>query len=456
MSLKINDFFTVICYAVHMTHLYRRFMFCLLIAASFTLMSCSGIKGYGMLLWGLPEKGLQDGDIVPVYIRSNISHVYVISVPETKERLEIPLWQLTDPQSYRKTKKTALRYAECIHQYASIKIDGLPVRADPVNTAKQVYRLRKGETVKLLYKGKGQTVMAGKMPLEGDWMRILTHDGTQGWCFSYNLSQFEIKKGGVVNDGQQSSEQEEKDTIIEGILSKTWYPDYYRSMIDNKRIDTSLMNASYCFAVDAENSKVTLNLPNIHESWPYAGTTKTGDAEYTLTGIPVKITVKSDSFIVVTYFDQNGKPLDLNFITLGENEDVTELVAAEKDRRVQEYKKLYAFGSDFKSSNYGQLSLKEDQSFSWKNYKLLVPSVIDPSAKSGGTIDIKYYLSDTLSSSYDGVLSFRFDGMNTDVNFLYKQEPGGLRLEDLTGASYNGNTVTTRGYSPLVLFFEKD
>jgi hypothetical protein len=439
-----------------MNHFFRKSSFCLLLAVSFILMSCSGIMGYGVLLWNIPEHGLQDGDIVPVYIRSNISHVYVISTPGSKEHFEIPLWQITGPQSHHKAKKTARRYAEFIHQYAKIKTDGLPVRADPVNTAKQVYRLRKNETVKLLYKGMGQTVMTGKNTLEGSWIRILTGDGTQGWCFSYNLDQFKMEKGGIAEGGQQTDSPEEKDTVIESVLAETWYPDYYRTMIDKNRIDPQLMNASYSFTVDTENNKISLNLPDIHESWIYSGTTKTGDMEYTFTGIPVKITIKNSTFIVVTCSGDNGKPQDLNFITLGANEDVAELVAAEKERRIQICEKLYELGPDFKSASYGQLSLREDQSFSWKNYGLLVPSVINSSARNGGTVAIKYYPGDALVSSYDGVVSFRFDGMDTDVNFLYKIENGGLRLEDLTGASYDGNTVTSRGTSPLVLFFQKD
>ena len=69
-------------------------------------------------------------------------------------------------------------YADNAATYASVKLDGLPCRAEPVNTAKQVYRLRKGEVIKILYKGEGQKPMAGKTALEGDWYRILTDDGT--------------------------------------------------------------------------------------------------------------------------------------------------------------------------------------------------------------------------------------------------------------------------------------
>ena len=51
------------------------------------------------------------------------------------------------------------------------------MRAEPVNTSKQVYRLRQDEIVKILFKGQGQAPMSGKKALEGDWLRVLTKDG---------------------------------------------------------------------------------------------------------------------------------------------------------------------------------------------------------------------------------------------------------------------------------------
>ena len=48
----------------------------------------------------------------------------------------------------------------------------------------------------LKWKGKGQAPMTGGQPLEGDWYRILTKDGTQGWCFSYNLNLYETDENG--------------------------------------------------------------------------------------------------------------------------------------------------------------------------------------------------------------------------------------------------------------------
>ncbi|HIW37271.1 MAG TPA: SH3 domain-containing protein, partial [Candidatus Treponema faecavium] len=48
-------------------------------AAALLTVSCSKLMGYSVVLWTDPEKNLSDGDIVPVYIKSNISQTYVIS-----------------------------------------------------------------------------------------------------------------------------------------------------------------------------------------------------------------------------------------------------------------------------------------------------------------------------------------------------------------------------------------
>lgn len=411
--------------------------------------------GYSVLLWNYPEEKLQDGAIVPVYIRSDISHVYVIGIPGKKEKKELPLWQLSEPKTKFRARRTARRYAAYRHQYAYIRIDGLPVRAEPENTAKQVYRLRKNEVVKLLSEGKGQTVMAGKnQKLEGKWLYVLTNDGSHGWCFSYNLTQFETDITGNPVNGMESPLVSEKDTVIEGIFEKTWYPDTYQTMIDSGDIDLSVMNASYCFQVDITNKKVTMNLPNIHVSWDYAGVTKTGDDEYTLTNVPVIITVKSDSSIVIRYTDDAGKPQDYNFITVKQN--ISDLISAEKVRRVKAYEKVCQGGTVFKSSNYGTLSFGNDNSFVWNDYQLLVPAVISTGAGSNGTVSIKYFIDKSFADSYDGVLTFQFENMEKEVNFLYKIEKDGIRLEDATDAVIIGNMVTERGLSPLVLFFEKD
>ncbi len=407
--------------------------------------------GYSVNLWNIPEKQIASGDIVPVYIRSNISHVYVIGTADG-EKIEVPLWQLTEPVKKRKVQKIAAKYKENAHTYASVKLDGLPCRAEPVNTAKQVYRLRKGEIIKILYKGKGQAPMAGKNALEGDWYRILADDGTAGWCFSYNLNLFETDITGERIGGSEIIEEEEQDNNWETITANTWYPDYFRTMIQSGNIDISRLHPSYKFAFDLENNKVSLNTNAIHENWNFEGYTKTDDYEYTLKNISMKIIYKNAGYIVLRYTDESGKPQDLNFVTV--DADLNELIAAEKERRSQEYMQIWSHGPVFESSNYGKLTFNENGVFVWTGFKLLVPSVIDAGTKNSGSASVKYSLGKELAGNYDGVITMKFEGMQNEVNFLYKIEAGALRLEDTTGAEKNGNQFVSRGSSPINIFFK--
>ena len=436
-------------------------MHVLLLAFCFILLSsCKDkVMGYSVLLWNVPEHKLQSGDILPVYIRSNISHVYVVGITNEEDsaakelqKIEIPLWQLTEPVKKAKVGAVAKKYEGCAHSYAFAKVDGLPCRAEPVNTSKQVYRLRKGESIKLLYKGNGQPPMTGGKPLEGDWYRILTSNGTQGWCFSYNLNIYQTDENGQQVGGEKLEEEDQEDNYYNSILNKAWYPDSFSSMISSGNIDITKLHPSYNFIIDTKHNKVSLNMSGIHESWDYTGYTKTDDFEYTLNDIPIIIVYKKSVFIVVRYTDESGKPQELNLVTL--SEDINSIVAAEKKRRADAYDKVAASTGELSSSSYGHLSFNSDGTFKWTGYKLLVPSIISAGAKNAGTCSVKYAVGKSLSGSYDGVLTFKFEGSTDEVNFLYKLESDGLRLEGANDASFNGILVTARSSSPLILYFK--
>ncbi|HPO03259.1 MAG TPA: hypothetical protein PL077_07945, partial [Treponemataceae bacterium] len=52
----------------------RIFLLLSLLAVS----SCGGKIGYGVLAWSVPDHDLHAGDVVPVFVQSNIGKVYVI------------------------------------------------------------------------------------------------------------------------------------------------------------------------------------------------------------------------------------------------------------------------------------------------------------------------------------------------------------------------------------------
>lgn len=435
----------------------KRILFFLFILSSFFLISCKDkVIGYSVVLWNNPEQEIKSGDVLPVYIKSNISHVYIagknLNLKENEQKIEIPLWQLTEPVEKSKLSAIKEKYQENARTYANVKTDGLPCRAEPVNTAKQVYRLRKGEIIKILYKGNGQSPMTGGKPLPGEWYKILTDNGTTGWCFSYNLDLFETDDNGNRIGGNDFVDEVQEDEIYKLIVSNVWYPEEFRSLIDLEDIDLSKIHPSYRFTIDEENKKVSLNTQKIHESWIYEGYSKIDDREYELKNISIKIIYRKADYIVVRYTDETGKPQDLNFVTI--KEDLNEIISKEKQRRSEELMNLWYKGP-YSSQSYGKLSFTEDNLFKWTGFKLLVPSVIPAGSKNNGSAQIKYSVSKALKKDYDGIVTFTFEGSSQEINFLYKMDEGGLKLEDTIGASFKGNQITSRGVSPVIIFFKR-
>lgn len=429
---------------------------CAALFCALTLNSCHRSIGYSVLLWDLPEKNLQDGQIVKVYFKSNISHVYVIGIPGTKENLEVPLWQLTSPLSKKKTVSTARKYAEFQHKYARIKIDGLPVRADAVNTSKQVYRLHKDETVKILYKGKGQDViMHSGEKLQGDWLCVLTTGGTQGWCFSHNLSIYETGLGGQIVSGEiDDTPAEDEDSILNQVLQAKWYPESYQRMLEDNTIDLETMKANYGFDTGMESGKVSINIAERFRSANYGGITKVRDKVYDFTGTPFQMIIRDANQIVVNYTGNDNKPEAYTFVTISGDYDIAKLLEDEIARREAEMQKLYKVDS-FRSSNYGTLIFTGTNSFTWNGFSLLVPNVVSENALGRGTVSIKYLVSEDLKSRFDGILTFVFDNTKSEVNFFYKNSANGLSLEDASDATIKNNIATSRSKSPIIIFFSR-
>ncbi|MGP1588187.1 MAG: SH3 domain-containing protein [Treponemataceae bacterium] len=421
--------------------------------------------GYSVVLWSIPEENISDGSIVPVYIRSNIMQCYVIGIPETKKKCEIPIWQITKPVSRLKVKNIKQKYSEYSHKYAMVKRDGLPIRQDPQNTARQVYRTREGEVIKVLFKGKGAEVLAGKNSLEGDWLKVLTQDGTSGWCFSYNLELFDDTQKKM--DPQAFSEQEQEnsaentyenqdqiyDEFLVKILSKTWYPEEYRKMVKNNRIDLEVFNPEQRFDTGFLNKEVSLNLEETKISFDFNGLTKTEDSTYNFNDSTLTMTIKSEDSILLQYTNQSGKNKSFYLVSLAQ--DIYSIIENEKTRRNAEYSKILNAGTVFHSSNYGTLHFKSGNIFEWNNYGLLSPSLIPQNSGNYGSATLDFFISNSVKKDFDGVITFKFEKSDGKINFLYKIEENGIRLEDAQKARYNGKLILERSSNPVVMFFAK-
>lgn len=433
--------------------------------------SCGKNLGYSVLLWSNSEHEIADGTLLKVHIKSNISQVYVVSIPGSKEKFEIPLWQATEPESKSKALKQQKRFSEFEHTYATVKLDGLPVRADAINTSKQVYRLREGEIIRCLYRGSGAAVTNGKGNMEGEWLRVLTEAGTFGWCFSHNLAIFKAEGFDVASANEKSSIKMDDlkgtvngDTaIIRSLIEKRWYPESFASMIKVGRIDVNRMNPSFGFTFGInieENSDsvfagtAVLNTENAGGNWTYTDITKKAEKEYEFKGANLKMSIRgAGSDTMILQYSEKGRPKQETLVAL--TEDIESLIEKELARRQNELKRIASAGPVFKSSNYGTIKFNNENSVTWSNYKLLQPSIISSKALGSVTVTLDYFIANSLKSSYDGVITMHFTGMEDGVNFLYKLTDTGLRLEDASKAPVKDGVVTSRSASPMVLFFEK-
>ncbi len=390
------------------------------------------------------------GTVVPVYIRSNINQVYVIGVPDTKEKIEVPLWQISSPVSKRDAAAYAEKISEYSHIYASVLRDGLPVRSDPDNSSKQVYRLRRSEIVKVIQKGEGAPVMAGDEPLDGDWLYVLTNDGTTGWCFSYNLDlydEFDEDAGALVLE-------EEEDPVLENIFAKTWYPERYKTMIDSNRIDPTRIDFSWGFDPGRNSGTIRVAAEGMDVSFPYNGISKHENGSYGFTGTSVVMQSRGPDTLIVQYADDRGMPKSAVFVAL--DVSMQDLVQQEQERRNEVYERIRSVGPVFSSSSYGVLQLLSDGRFIWSGYNLLSPSVIPANASGRGTAEVRLFMAGNLFSLYDGVISFKFDDTDKYVNFLYRVDGRALRLEDVSDANIRDMVVFKRNDNPLILYFASD
>ena len=426
--------------------------FCILILiSSLIFCSCSKLMGYGVLLWSVPEYNLEDGEIVPVYIKSNISQTYVIGTHTEDERIEVPLWQITDPVSKGKIESIASKYSEYKHIYAKVALDGLPMREAAVNTSKQVYRLRKDEVIKILYKGEGQPVMSGGKAMEGDWLRVLAKDGTLGWCFSYNLRPFDETE---VQEIVVDKEVEAVDTQLETLLATKWYPENYETMIKRQRINLDVISSVPAIDFGVESGNVRFKTSDINVNVPYTGIEKISEKNYKILGTNLSVIIKNSKLITIQSPNEKGLIISTNLIAL--DESVDKIIQDEIKRRETLYSNIQEISHQFSSSNYGTLQFQDGNRFVWSGYQLLSPNVIPKNSGSSGTVVFDYFLDASLAFIYDGAFSFTFDKNGEKVVFLYKIEENGIRLEDGTKASIKDNLIRARGSSPVVMFFSAE
>lgn len=417
---------------------------------SFVVLSCSKIIGYGVVNWSMPEYNLVAGDVLPVYVRSNVSKAYIVEI-DNGEKKEIPLWQLTFFRSKADVDAFRHRIAENAFMYAEVLSDGLPMREAPENTSHQVYRLRKNQVIKILWQGEGVPVLRNGEPLPGEWYRVMTDDGAAGWCFSMNLRIYDERDEKNVSDEAEI----QNDPMLVEMLNKQWYPESYAKMIAINRVDLETISPDYGFFPGLKTKVARITMKDTNASFPYSKISKGEANVYNFDGSNLSLQIRSASRISVQFTDSKGMPDVEYFVTLQKPLDT--IIAEEKERRnkiITDIAESVKNGT-FQSVSYGVLQISSDGQFLWNGFEVLSGKIIPAGAQTTGRVKIRFFVSPKLSSSYDSVLSFYFDGVSESVDFLASRSDKGLQLEYIDKKNITDSVAEKRNKQPIVLFFSK-
>jgi len=417
--------------------------------------SCSRM-GWGILLWTTEEPQIVSGTVLPVYIRSNIDGVWVVGIPETSNKMEIPLSQLEFAGSKRKAERRALEFAPFAQTYAENMQDGLPIRDYPDNGSRRVYRLRPGEIIKILEKAEGNPpISTTGDPLPGDWFLVLTGDGIRGYCFSYRLKIFEHNEGPLLTAPALRRETT-PDPDLDMVLSRIWSPDFYQQMINSRRINIAELEKHYRFDPGQDTGIARIILPDIEREFIYEGIYSDGERAWRFEGSDLQMNLRTNTTLAVQFLEGTGSRRTLLFAALGA--DIDDVIVQENNRRETLFMTIYNSGPVFTSNNYGTIAFTESRGFTWTGFDLLVPHLIPSLSGGTGRVYMDVFLSASLAERYNGAFTFKLTDVTPNKNlvFMYALDSQGLRLEVVPDFGVENVTVTRRAVSPVVLYFFRD
>ncbi|MCL2602068.1 MAG: SH3 domain-containing protein [Treponema sp.] len=423
--------------------------------------SCSRNLGYGVLFWSSENPAVPSGTVLRVHIRSNINRVWVVATPREFRtaynqinRFEVPLSHLELVGSKRRALERAEAFAPYALLYAETLQSGLPIRETPDNVSRRVYRLREGDIIKILHPVNGQAVIGTDgEPLPGRWFRVLTQDGTAGYCFSFRLRVFEHTDGPLVASSEERY-QEEYDPELERLLSRTWSPESFGTMVSTRRLNLNELAKQWNFDAGLETGTARIRTADIDRSFSYTQIRSSGGSTWRFEGTTLQMSLRNENTLAVQFTEPGGMLRTFNFVALPTRVD--DIIHQETVRREALFRNIFQHGPEFTSTNFGTLKLAENGRFTWTGNMLLTPQVIPHSALGSGLVEMSLFLSNQIAQQHAGAFTMYFDGVGGarfPVNFMYSLDAHGLRLEHAPQTSMDGLTVVRRSSSPLVIYF---
>jgi hypothetical protein len=370
----------------------------LILTAILFLSSCSAYKGYAVILWAEDTWPYENGDI------ANISRVYdtdrkYIAIYE-KDIVELAMWRVLYFESYDEAKTFAESYQPFINTYALCRRNDLPVRSEADTGTERVTKLKSGEVVKVIEKGRQEKI--GNM--DDSWYLILTIRGYLGYTYGYYLD----ISDDPTNFEKKSPTLLDPESLIEALLDNTWVPEIIEEMVKSGIYDLNVLKKYYGLTLDQEEKKVILNLPGFNKVYQYTSIAKTASGKLTFAGTDLTVEISPSSNKILVHYVKNEKSVKSELIML--DKDLNQIIREEQQRRNDLFSSIMSNGNVLRSQTGGTIRLASNWSFTWEDWASLSPHIIPENSSGQGNVDFKYFLSFGLRSRYDGAITFYFKG----------------------------------------------
>jgi hypothetical protein len=440
-------------------------LFCIL------LTGCARLEGWGLVIWSVKGTAAKAGTIVPVYLKSNISKTYIIGLPDdSKTKIEVPFATIEFFTSKKAAEKRAREFAPYALYYLSAGRDGLPVRDKPSVTGRRVYRLRLGESVKVLNRVEGEAVFTGGKALPGEWYFVQATDGTRGYVFSNTMILYEEKEG--ISVPVLTTAPTPSASLLDMIYAKPWRPAYYQLMLDEDTVDPDLFLLQYGLFADAKNSQVRIELPGYSKAFDFSSVSQMGDW-LVFEGSNLRIKFENESTIVADWSGLEPVLPEEGWIFGGQaarfvhlDTSIPVIISGESSRRDSELKiffqrvsQLQTDGSSsvtFLSDHAGILTIDLKGNFEWSHIDQL-PAGFAPEISPGsdtnalkGKIRFGLHLGAPLSSYWMGGFSLLMGKESQRYDFVYRFENEQLIIAKAIQVSLRGTTESIDSrFSPV-------
>ena len=439
------------------------------VAAVAVFSSCSERLGWGVLLWTTDDPFIPSGTVLPVYTQpASADRVWVVGLPEGiltnygLDKMEVPFTHFEMIGSKARAEARAAEFAPYALVYAETLQFGLPIRVNPNNNARSIYRLRTGQILKIVGVPENSVAPIGVTgePLPGSWYRVLTEDGVVGYTFSYRLRLFEHAGGSPGGSGTDVAQEGAMVQVnlgapeLEILLTRTWVPESFAEMINARRINLEDLSRRWHFNPGRENNVARVYMPGVNQFFPYSAIVSGGWGIWRFEGTSLTAQLRGDALTV--QFNEGANVRTFNFVSLSANLD--DVIAGEQTRRSRLYSAILSHGPTFTSGNFGTISFNANGTFNWDGFDLLVPAHIPHGVLGRGRVSMDLFLAPALMGNNTGAFTMRFTGGDgrTTLRAMYSVDAQGFRLEIVPEANIDGVTVQRRAASPMVLFFFAD